>query len=77
MTDAIVSELIRRRIKKPFANVNEVADLITDETTRQANLSVSSQLYSINAKGEFHGKTVSIFAIYNRTSKRYLYYGIQ
>ena len=76
MTVDKVSELIRRRMTKPFASVNEVADLVTDEAIRKC-LTVSSQIFSIDSTGKFKGKKITIRTVYNRTTKKFLYYAIR
>ena len=78
IADAKVAELIRTRIEHPFATVDEAAKIlgISDDPVK-GYLSVSSGLFSMKATGTSHGTTVTIYAVYNRTDKRYCYYGIQ
>jgi type II secretory pathway component PulK len=76
MTADKVSELIRRRMAKPFAAVSEVADLVPDEAIRKC-LTVSSQIFSIDSTGRFKGKKIVIRTVYNRTTKKFLYYAIR
>jgi len=81
MTPDKVATLIRRRMTKPFTAVSEVQDLIVDKEENKPilneTLCVSSQIYTIRATGTFRGTSVTINTAYNRTTKRFYYYGIR
>jgi type II secretory pathway component PulK len=76
MTADKVSVIIHRRMIKPFASVSEVADIVTDEAIRNC-LTVSSQIFSIDSTGKFKGKKIIIRTVYNRATKKFLYYAIR
>lgn len=79
MTPDKVTELIRRRKTTPFASVSDAMGIINDPNfPNVANaLSVSSSIFTIETKGTFKGSVVTINAVYERGSGRFLYYGIQ
>ncbi len=74
MTDDKVTELIRRRQKQPFTSVDEVSDLIEDETVRKNLLSVSSSVFKITVTAFHNNDSARIVAVYDRKSRSYLYY---
>lgn len=76
MTDVKVTELIRHRIEHPYATVDEALKVIGDDTIKDY-ISVSSDVFSLQATGIFNGLSVTVYAIYNRSDKHYYYYGIQ
>jgi len=73
MTDDIVTELIRRRLQNPFRSVDEIKDLIPEETARK-NLTVKSVLFKISSTATFKNTIIRITAYYNRDLRRYLYW---
>jgi type II secretory pathway component PulK len=72
MTPDIVTEIISRRLAKPFKSVNEISDLITDSTIRD-RLSTKSNIFRIVSIATVNDVQVKISAVYNRTM-RILYY---
>ncbi len=77
MTDDIVTELIRRRQQKPFESVDEIRDLVTDDTFRKNHLTVRSFIFRIEATGMVNDTEVTVTAVYNRDNKKYYYVGEQ
>lgn len=73
-TDDIVSEIISRRNASPFKNVDEIADLIEDETVRKNCLTVKSYIFKITSYGMINDTTVKIHGIYDRRSQKFLYW---
>jgi hypothetical protein len=67
-----VTEIISRRLAKPFKSVNEISDLITDSTIRD-RLSTKSNIFRIVSIATVNDVQVKISAVYNRTM-RILYY---
>jgi type II secretory pathway component PulK len=74
MTADRVTELIRRRQKQPFTSVDEVSDLIEDETVRKNLLSVSSSVFKITVTAYHNNDSARIVAVYDRKRRSYLYY---
>lgn len=74
MTDDKVTELINRRQKKPFTSVDEVADLIADETIRKNIITVRSYIFKIEITGTVKNTSVKTTVYYNRDTKKYLYW---
>ena len=77
MTDDIVTELIRRRLANPFKNINEIKDLIEDESIRKNLLSVKSYIFKITAIGTINNTSVKIVGIYYRERNKFLYWSEQ
>ncbi|TAL31353.1 MAG: general secretion pathway protein GspK [Spirochaetes bacterium] len=77
MTDDIVTELVRRRQQKPFETVDEIKDLVPDDTFRKNHLSVRSFIFRIDSTGTVNDTEVTIVAVYNRDTKKYYYVGEQ
>ncbi|HDP79255.1 MAG TPA: general secretion pathway protein GspK [Spirochaetes bacterium] len=73
MTDDRVTEIIRRRQLKPFSSVDEVNDIITDETIRNNILTVRSFIFKIEATGRVNNTRVVTLTYYNREHKKYYY----
>ncbi len=73
MTDDIVTELIRRRQKQPFSSIDEVKDLITDETIRRNLLSVRSYIFRLEITGKVRDTQSTMIAVYNRENKKFYY----
>ncbi len=74
MGDDIVTELIQRRMLNPFQSVNEVSDLIDDETVRDNLLTVQSFIFTIKSIATVGDTTSMITAVYDRSSKKILYW---
>ncbi len=77
MTDDIVRELISRRLSAPFTGVDEIKDLIDDETVRKNILSVKSYIFKITAVGTVNRTSVKITGIYYRDGNKFLYWSEQ
>jgi type II secretory pathway component PulK len=77
MTDDIVRELISRRLTTPYKNVDEIKDLIDDETVRKNILSVKSYIFKITAIGTYNKTSVKITGIYYRDGNKFLYWSEQ
>ncbi len=75
ITDDIVTEIIRRRLQKPYKNVDEISDLIEDDNVRKNLLSVKSYIFKISSIGTINKTSVKITAIYYRDRKKFLYWG--
>jgi type II secretory pathway component PulK len=72
MTPDIVTEIINRRLVQPFKAVDEIKDLITDQTILD-RLSVKSHIFKIVTTADSGDTQVRITAYYNR-DLRILYY---
>lgn len=70
MTDDKVTEIIRRRLQKPFKNVDEISDIITDETIRKNLLTVRSYIFKIKSIGKVGSTSLSVVAYYHRERKQ-------
>jgi type II secretory pathway component PulK len=77
MTDDTVRELISRRLATPFTNVDEIKDLIDDETVRKNILSVKSYIFKITVIGTVNRTSVKITGIYYRDGNKFLYWSEQ
>ncbi len=73
MTDDRVAELIRRRRSKPFESIDEIADLMTDETVRRNLLTVRSFIFRLSVTGRVNKTEVTMIALYNRQNKIFYY----
>ncbi len=73
MTDDVVTELIRRRNQQPFSSVEEVKDLIRDDTVQKNVLTVKSYIFKLESTGKSGNTTVTITAYYHRDDKRFFY----
>ncbi|MCX7678392.1 MAG: general secretion pathway protein GspK [Spirochaetes bacterium] len=73
MTDDVVSELIRRRIQQPFSSVNEVKELIRDETVLKNVLTVKSYIFKLESTAKVGHSTIKITGYYHRDDKRFYY----
>ncbi|HSV98204.1 MAG TPA: general secretion pathway protein GspK [Spirochaetota bacterium] len=73
MTDDKVAELIRRRRSKPFESIDEVADIIIDETVRRNLLTVRSFIFRLAVTGRVNKTEVMMIALYNRQNKVFYY----
>ncbi len=74
MTDDKVAELIMRRLIEPFKAVSEISDLITDQDVRTKLLTVKSALFGITSTASFGNATITIRAVYNRETRKILYW---
>jgi general secretion pathway protein K len=74
MTDDIVTQIITNRTAQPYKSVNEVKDLIQDETVLKNILTVKSHIFKIIATATTESATVKITAYYNRDSHKVLYW---
>ncbi len=72
MTPDIVTEIINRRLVQPFKTVDEIKDMIGDQTVLD-RLSVKSHIFKILTTADFGNTRVKITAYYNR-DMRNLYY---
>lgn len=73
MTDDRVTELIRRRRSKPFESIDEVADIVTDETVRRNLLTVRSFIFRLAVTGRVNKTEVTMIALYNRQNRVFYY----
>ncbi len=73
MTDDRVAELIRRRRSKPFESIDEIADIVTDETVRRNLLTVRSFIFRLAVTGRVNKTEVTMIALYNRQNKVFYY----
>jgi type II secretory pathway component PulK len=73
MTDDIVTELIRRRQQQPFSSVDDVKDLIPEDTIRKNLLGVRSYIFRLEAAGRVRDTRTRLVAVYNRENRKYYY----
>ncbi len=76
-TDDVVREIISRRLANPFKSVDEIKDLIDDETIRKNILTVRSYIFNITATGIINKTRVKITGIYYRDASKFLYWSEQ
>jgi type II secretory pathway component PulK len=76
MTTDKVTEIIRQRMIKPYASVDELSKLIPEAIQRD-RLTVSSKIFSIRSVGTYKGKPVTVNAVYNRAIKKFYYYSVR
>ncbi|MBN1501174.1 MAG: general secretion pathway protein GspK [Spirochaetes bacterium] len=76
ITDNIVTEIISRRSVKPFTSVDEIKDLIPDDSVRNSLLTVSSNIYEIEITSYTGKNEKKVTAVYNRSSKKFYYLSI-
>jgi len=74
MTDDRVTELISRRLQKPFNSVNEISDIIDDETIRNNVLTVKSYIFRIKSIAVVDNTRVIINVVYDRSRRKILYW---
>ncbi len=75
--DDIVTEIISRRLASPFKSVDEIKDLMDTEafSNLKSNiLSVKSYIFKIESTAKVVDTKITITAIYNRSSKKFLYW---
>jgi type II secretory pathway component PulK len=73
MTPDIVTEIIRRRLVQPFKSVDEIKDLITDQTILD-RLAVKSSVFRIIATATIDDVRVKITVVYNRAIRAIYYW---
>jgi len=73
MTDDKVTELIKRRMEKPFTSVSEIEDLVEEEYIRKL-LSVKSFIFKFTIKVKYKKTNYQIIAYYNRQLRRFIYW---
>ena len=77
MTDDRVSEVIRRRLLKPYSSVDEIKDIIGNDTefeNLRRYITVRSFIFKIKATAQVKSTQVAITAYYNRDTKKFLYW---
>jgi type II secretory pathway component PulK len=77
MTDDKVSEIIRRRLVKPYESVDEIKDIIDNDEqfeTLKKYISVKSYIFRIKTVATVNSTEVTITAYYNRDKKSFLYW---
>ncbi len=77
MTDDVVTEIINRRLMQPFKSVNDLKDLIDSESFENLKkniITVKSVIFKIITIAEINDTQVKITAVYNRDSRRILYW---
>lgn len=73
MTPDIVTEIIRRRLAQPFKSVDEIKDLIKDQTILD-RLSVKSSIFRFIVTATVNDVPATITVVYNRSLKTLLYW---
>ncbi len=73
MTPDIVTEIIHRRIVQPFKSVDEIKDLISDQTVLD-RLTVRSYIFRIVSTASVGDTKVMITAVYNRNLRNMYYW---
>ena len=77
MTDDKVTEIIRRRIIKPFSAVNEIKDIVQNDDEFEIlrkYITVRSFIFRIKATANVGSAETRITAYYNRDNKKLLYW---
>ena len=77
MTDGMVTEIISRRMEKPFKSVDEIKDLFPTEdefSTLKRYLTVKSSIFKITVTATVNDNSVKTIAYYSRDQKRFLYW---
>jgi type II secretory pathway component PulK len=77
MSDDIVTEIINRRMDKPFKSVDEIKDLFTNDDeflTLKKYLTVKSYIFKITVTATVDDSSVKIVTYYNRDQKKFLYW---
>ncbi|OHD64123.1 MAG: hypothetical protein A2176_00575 [Spirochaetes bacterium RBG_13_51_14] len=73
MTPDIVTEIINRRLVQPYKSVDEIKDLINDQTILD-RLTVHSYIFKIISTAVIGDTQVKITAIYNRNMRNIYYW---
>jgi type II secretory pathway component PulK len=77
MTDDKVTEIIRRRLIKPFSTVNEIKDIIQNDSEFEIlrkYITVRSFIFRIKATAYVNSTGIKIIVYYNRDNKKLLYW---
>ena len=77
MTDDVVTEIITMRLGTPIKSIDEIRDLIDSnsfENLKKNILTVKSSIFSIRSTYTLDGVSVSVNAVYNRDTKKFLYW---
>ena len=77
MTDDKVTELIKRRQAKPFSSTEEIRAIIDNDETfdvLKKYITVKSYLFRIISKASFQNSSITITAVYNRDTRKFLYW---
>lgn len=77
MTDDRVSELIRRRLIRPFTSIEDIKDIVSNDDefeTLKKYITVKSYIFRIKSTGMAGSTSVLITAYYNRDTKKILYW---
>jgi hypothetical protein len=77
MADDIVINIINRRLASPFKSVGDLKDYIDSESFSNLKsniLSVKSYIFKIESTAKVVDTKITITAIYNRSSKKILYW---
>lgn len=75
MTDDRVTELIRRRLVKPFTSIEEIKDIVGDDEFETLNkyITLKSYIFKIRSVGFAGTASVPVTIYYNRDTKKTLY----
>lgn len=77
MTDDKVAELIRRRQAQPFKSTDEIREIIDDDTIfdiLKKYITVKSSIFQIKSVAQVNNSSVTITAVYNRDTRKFLYW---
>jgi len=77
MTDDKVTEIIRRRLVKPFSTINEIKDIVQNDgefEILKKYTTVRSFIFKIKATAYVSSAETKITAYYNRDNKKFLYW---
>ncbi len=74
MTPDIVTEVIHRRLAQPFKSVDEIKDLVDDQTVLD-RLTVRSYIFKIVSTATVGDTSVTITTFYNRNLRAIYYWG--
>jgi len=77
MTDDKVTEVIKRRQVKPFSSTEEIRAIIDNDETfdvLKKYITVKSYLFRIISKASFQNSSITITAVYNRDTRKFLYW---
>jgi general secretion pathway protein K len=74
MTDDIVAELIRKRMENPYRSMDQVKELIPDDTIRNNILTVRSHIFKIIVSVEVARSSAVLTVYFNRDNNQILYW---
>jgi hypothetical protein len=77
MTDDRVTEIIRRRLIKPFSSIDEIKDVVGDDAEFEIlrkYITVRSFIFRIKVTARVNSTETKITAYYNRDTKKILYW---